>query len=150
MMRCRPAIGRPVNVAARLEGINKLFGTTICISDSICDQVQAAVLARPLKRVKVKGRQTEFIIYELLALRASDDPELRVRDRDEQLSAVTWKASQLMEAGDFPAAEHAYRTILESFPGDSVAKLMLKECVESSPVVPSNSPSEVGGSTCLP
>src|SRR6202790_3435675 len=92
------ALGDGVNVAARLEGINKLFGTTICISDSIYDQVQAAVLARPLKRVKVKGRQTEFMIYELLALRASDDPELRVRDRDEQLSAVTWKASQLTEA----------------------------------------------------
>jgi hypothetical protein len=80
------------------------------------------------------------MIYELLALRASDDPELRVRDRDEQLSAVTWKASQLTEASDFPAAARGYRTILESFPGDSVPKLMLKECVESPPVVPSNSP----------
>jgi hypothetical protein len=27
------------------------------------------------------GRKTEFMIYELLALRATDDPELRVRDR---------------------------------------------------------------------
>ena len=57
-----------MNVAARLEGINKLFGTTICISDSIYDQVRAEILARPLKRVQVKGRKTEFMIYELLAL----------------------------------------------------------------------------------
>ena len=83
-----------MNVAARLEGINKQFGTTICISDSIYDQVRAEILARPLKRVQVKGRKTEFMIYELLALRASDDPELRVRDRDEQLCAMTWQASQ--------------------------------------------------------
>ena len=34
------ALGDGVNVAARLEGINKLFGTTICISDSIYDQAQ--------------------------------------------------------------------------------------------------------------
>jgi class 3 adenylate cyclase len=121
------ALGDGVNVAARLEGINKLFGTTICISDSIYDQVRAKILARPLKRVQVKGRQIEFMIYELLALRTSDDPELRVRDRDEQLSTMTWKASQLIEAGDFPAAEHAYRAILESFPGDPVAKLMLRD-----------------------
>ena len=35
------ALGDGVNVAARLEGINKLFGTTICISDSIYEQVHA-------------------------------------------------------------------------------------------------------------
>ena len=141
------ALGDGVNVAARLEGINKLFGTTICISDSIYDQVQTEILVRPLKRVQVKGRKTEFMIYELLALRASDDPELRIRDRDEQLSAMTWKASQLMEADDLPAAESAYRAILECFPGDSVAKLMLKECSKTAPIVPSTSTSKVDGTT---
>ncbi|HEX7563759.1 MAG TPA: adenylate/guanylate cyclase domain-containing protein, partial [Bradyrhizobium sp.] len=140
------ALGDGVNVAARLEGINKLFGTTICISDSIYDQVRSEILVRPLKRVQVKGRKTEFMIYELLALRASDDPELRIRDQDEQLSAMTWKASQLMQSGDFLAAERAYRSILESFPGDPVARLLLKECVKCPPVVPSNSTSEVSGS----
>jgi class 3 adenylate cyclase len=48
------ALGDGVNVAARLEGINKQFGTTIRISDGIYDQVQADILARPLKRVQVK------------------------------------------------------------------------------------------------
>jgi class 3 adenylate cyclase/ABC-type nitrate/sulfonate/bicarbonate transport system substrate-binding protein len=124
------ALGDGVNVAARLEGINKLFGTTICISDSIYDQVQADILARPLKRVQVKGRKTKFMIYELLALRASDDPELRVRNRDEQLSAMTWHAAQKFEAGDFPAAERAYRDILKNFPEDSLAMFMIAECME--------------------
>jgi hypothetical protein len=122
------ALGDGVNVAARLEGINKLFGTAICISDSIYDQAQSDVLARPLKRVQVKGRKTEFMIYELLAFRASDDPELRVRGRDEQLNAMTWEASQQMEAGDFAAAERSYRVLLEEFPRDPVAKVMQEEC----------------------
>ncbi|HXL12809.1 MAG TPA: ABC transporter substrate-binding protein [Bradyrhizobium sp.] len=124
------ALGDGVNVAARLEGVNKLFGTTICISDSIYDHVHADILARPLKRVQAKGRKTEFMIYELLALRASDDPELRVCDRDEQLSAMTYHASQKFEASDFAAAERAYRAILDTHPGDPVAKFMLKECEE--------------------
>jgi class 3 adenylate cyclase/ABC-type nitrate/sulfonate/bicarbonate transport system substrate-binding protein len=124
------ALGDGVNVAARLEGINKLFGTTICISDSIYDQVQADILARPLKRVQVKGRKVEFMIYELLALRASDDPELRVRNRDEQLSATTWHAAKMFEAGDFSAAERAYRDILKSFPEDHLAMFMIAECME--------------------
>jgi class 3 adenylate cyclase/ABC-type nitrate/sulfonate/bicarbonate transport system substrate-binding protein len=124
------ALGDGVNVAARLEGINKLFGTTICISDSIYDKVKAEIVARPLKRVQVKGRKTEFMIYELLALRATDDPELTARDRDEQLSAMTHQASQEFEAGDFAAAERAYRDILKRFPEDSLAKFMLIECVD--------------------
>jgi hypothetical protein len=92
-------------------------------------------LVRPLKRVQVKGRKTEFM--KLLALRASDDPELRIRDGDEQLSEMTWKASQLMQSGELSAAERAYLAILQTFPGDPVAKLMLKECAEAVSVVPS-------------
>jgi hypothetical protein len=78
----------------------------------------------------VKGRKTEFMIYELLALRTSNDPDLRVRDRDEQLSAMTWQASQEFEAGDFAAAERAYGAILDGFPAEPVAGFMLKECEE--------------------
>lgn len=124
------ALGDGVNVAARLEGMNKLFGTTICISDSIYDQLRTEILTRPLKRVQVKGRKTEFMIYELLAFRSSDDPELRMRGRDEELSAMTWHASQEFEAGDFSAAERAYRALLESFPDDSLARFMVGECAE--------------------
>ena len=127
------ALGDGVNVAARLEGINKLFGTTICISDSIYDEAKADLLARPLKRVQVKGRKTSFMIYELLALRTSDDPELGVRDRDEQLSAMTWHASQKFETGELPAAECAYRDILKDFPEDTLARFMLAECTGKQP-----------------
>jgi hypothetical protein len=70
------------------------------------------------------------MIYELLAIRSSDDPELTVRDRDEQLSARTWQASRQFEGGDFAAAERAYRAILDEFPDDPVARFMLKECAE--------------------
>lgn len=126
------ALGDGVNVAARLEGINKLFGTTICISDSVYDQAKADIVARPIKRVQVKGRRTEFMIYELLALRTSNDPELRVRGWDEKLSAMTWKASQKFEAGELPAAESVYHEILKEFPRDSLAKFMIAECRQRS------------------
>ena len=120
------ALGDGVNVAARLEGINKHFGTTICISDSIYDEVRAEILVRPLKRVQVKGRKTEFMTYELLALRDSDDQELGIRDRDEQLSAMTWKALNYFEQGEFSAAAKVYREILQAFPNDPVAEAMLR------------------------
>jgi hypothetical protein len=131
------ALGDGVNVAARLEGINKLFGTTICISDSIYDQAKADIVARPMKRVQVKGRKTEFMVYELLALRTNDDPEVGVRDRDEPLSAMTWQASQKFEAGDLPAAERAYRDILKEFPEDPLRDSCSRNARESNdPILP--------------
>ena len=81
---------------------------------------------RPLKRVQVKGRKTEFMIYELLALRASDDPELRIRDGGERLSAMTWKASSYFEQGAFDEAARGYREILQTFSNDPVSEAMLR------------------------
>ena len=51
------ALGDGVNVAARLEGINKQFGTTICISDSIYDQVHAEILVQTVEAGSGEGPQ---------------------------------------------------------------------------------------------
>jgi adenylate cyclase len=50
-------MGDSVSVAARLEGMNKTFGTTICISDSVFDAVPSEIVARPLRRVQGQGTQ---------------------------------------------------------------------------------------------
>ena len=119
-------MGDGVNVAARLEGINKTFGTTICISDSVFEAVEADILARPLRKVQVKGRKHEFMIYELLGMRGSSDPELKIREQDAKLSEMTWEASRSYESGDFIEAMRRYKAILEVFPDDPVSKFMLK------------------------
>ena len=62
------ALGDGVNVASRLEGINKEFGSTICISDTVYEHVKDRVITKPLKPVSVKGRKGEFMVYELLGL----------------------------------------------------------------------------------
>jgi adenylate cyclase len=43
-----------VNIASRIEGLNKQFGTSICISDSVYERVADRVVARPLQRPSVK------------------------------------------------------------------------------------------------
>ncbi len=130
------ALGDGVNVAARLEGVNKLFGTIICISDSIYDQVHAEILARPIKRIQVKGRKTKFMIYELLALRDTQDPELCMRNDDAERSEMTWRASREFEAGNIAAAERAYGDILGKFPADPLASIMFQECKTIASVAP--------------
>jgi adenylate cyclase len=82
-------MGDGVNVAARLEGINKNFGTTICISDSVVEAVRSDIVVRPITRVQVKGRRHEFMIYELLGIKTSDDPELAPPEGSKKLSGTT-------------------------------------------------------------
>ena len=91
-------MGDGVNVAARLEGVNKTFGTTICISDSVVEAVEPDIVARPIRKVQVKGRKREFMIYELLGIRASDDPELKPSDDATRLCELTREASSLFRA----------------------------------------------------
>jgi adenylate cyclase len=119
-------MGDGVNVAARLEGMNKTFGTTICISDSVFDAVASEIAARPLRRVQVKGRKQEFMIYELLGVTGGGDSEIEVRSADQRLSQLTWDASAHFEKGDLKEAARRYQKILDEFPGDPVAKSMLE------------------------
>jgi class 3 adenylate cyclase len=71
-------MGDGVNVASRIEGLNKQFGTSICISENVYDQVSDLIVARALGRVSVKGRNTEIMVYELLGIAGSNDPDLAV------------------------------------------------------------------------
>lgn len=92
-------MGDGVNIASWLEGMNKTFGTTICIRDSVFDVVAPEIVARPLRRVHVKGRKQEFMVYELLGMAKSEDPEIAIRPQDKRLSELTWLASKPFENG---------------------------------------------------
>jgi adenylate cyclase len=124
------AMGDGVNVAARLEGMNKEFGTTICVSDSVCEAVGAGILVRPLRTVAVKGRKHKFMIYQLLGFVDTDDPELAVRGDEVTLAAMTREASTFFERGDFAEAARRYRKLLDIFPDDLVANSLLAACAQ--------------------
>lgn len=80
------ALGDGVNIASRLEGSNKQFNTSICISDVLYNEVADAVEVRSLGLVSVKGRTGEFALYELLGIRGSTDPELMARSSTARVS----------------------------------------------------------------
>lgn len=127
-------MGDGVNVAARLEGINKTFGTTICISDSVFEAVERDIIARPIRKVQVKGRRREFMIYELLGIKLSDDPELNASERIAALCDRTREASICFEQGEFDQAALRYEDILRDFPDDPVAKSLLAACSAKAPI----------------
>jgi class 3 adenylate cyclase len=61
------AMGDNVNLASRLEGLNKYYGTRIIISESTYAQVSTEFEARMLDVVAVKGKTKGIAIYELVA-----------------------------------------------------------------------------------
>ncbi len=60
------ALGDGVNLASRLEGLNKQYGTTILVSESVYAVAKGAFAFRRLDRVAVKGRSAGILVYELL------------------------------------------------------------------------------------
>ncbi len=61
-------IGDSVNLASRLEAINKLYGTDIIIGEATCRAAGHAIVVRELDRVAVYGRVGSTAIFELLAM----------------------------------------------------------------------------------
>lgn len=60
------AMGDTINVASRLEGLNKEFGTSILASSAIHDAVADRFEFRPLGLVQVKGRAEKVDLWELV------------------------------------------------------------------------------------
>jgi adenylate cyclase len=63
------AIGDAVNLAARLEGLNKAFGTLALASGDTISRTDGRFIVRPLGRARVVGRDEPVEVYEVLGER---------------------------------------------------------------------------------
>ncbi|MBI5178514.1 MAG: adenylate/guanylate cyclase domain-containing protein [Nitrospinae bacterium] len=68
-------MGDEVNLAARLEGINKQYGTAIIVSESTCLALNGRFEVRELDVIRVVGRKTPVKIFELLDFAGKLKPE---------------------------------------------------------------------------
>ena len=126
-------MGDGVNVASRLEGINKIFQTTICISDSVYNAVADRIIARPIQFASVKGRESKVMVYELIGIRDTTDPELSADSNAIRLSAMTTRAMAALTAGHRAEARAKYQDILAEAPTDPVARIMFDDLVDAAP-----------------
>jgi adenylate cyclase len=115
-------LGDCVNLASRLEGANKAYGTTILIGEATAALVGDDVLTRPVDFLRVKGKSTPVRTYELLALAGSASPGQR-----EQARAHT-HAHALYQAQKFQDALESYQIILARDAGDHLAAVYRDRC----------------------
>ena len=106
------AIGDAVNLAARLEGLNKVFGTRAVASAAALEATDGRFLVRPLGRVRVVGRAEPVAVFELLALREEAEPRQVDLARDFTAALDLWGAGRLDDA------EHAFRRVLADWRDD--------------------------------
>lgn len=83
-------LGDAVNLASRLEGVNKYYSTSIIVGESTYEAVKTKFCFRPLDVVAVKGKTRGVKIYQLLAgppeepVIAPTPDDLRMRDITER------------------------------------------------------------------
>jgi len=70
-------MGDSVNLASRLEGANKQYGTHLMISETTYQSVREAVEARKLDVIQVVGKAEPVTVYELLARKGEMDPTMK-------------------------------------------------------------------------
>lgn len=103
-----------VNLASRLEGANKYFGTVIMASEMTVNQSRSAYIWRELDMVKVQGRDEPIRVYEPLAEKNRETQEQGIRAAIYAKGLACWrardfaKAAELFEsaAGDDPPCRY--------------------------------------------
>jgi adenylate cyclase len=116
-------IGDAVNVASRLEGANKEYGTSIIIGEETRRLAGDRIHARELDRLMVYGRSGGLAIYELLDVAEGNaEPPL--------WAALYEKGLAAYRAQDFAGAMALFRQVLTEREQDQPARIMLARCGE--------------------
>jgi adenylate cyclase len=118
-------IGDTVNLASRLEGVNKYYGTSLMVSETTVDEkVLDEFLLREMDLIRVKGKKQPIKIYEVFCKR-SDVSE-------EKLKAVqTFESGlKLYREQQWNDAVTMFRTVLKIQENDSASTMYIGRCEE--------------------
>jgi len=114
-------MGDTVNLASRLEGLNKVYGTRILLGEATAAQVKDRMILRPLDFVAVKGKARANMVHELLGEPSSANGHVaRAADLHRQ-------ALELYRGRSFEQAAARFDEVAAALGGDDAASRILAE-----------------------
>lgn len=116
-------MGDNVNLASRLEGVNRIYGTQIIVSRATYEAVADKFWFRPLDIVAVKGKREGTIIYELM-MRIGQEDSARIA----KLCIEFARGFETYLARDWEGALQIFQNLSREFPGDLPTDLYLDRC----------------------
>jgi adenylate cyclase len=116
-------MGDNVNLASRLEGINKQYHTRIVISEATYRQVQERFVCRELDKIRVKGKHQPVNIYELLDVIAE-------KSKYESFLSQFDRAAAAYRAQDWRGAAGKFGELLATHPDDGPTQVFLQRAME--------------------
>ncbi len=118
------AIGDSVNIASRLEGINKAYQTSITISQTVKESLDASFVTRPLDIVAVKGKKQKLEIYELVGMQK--EVEVAPTPAEIELCRAFTEAYNAFYAGKMEEAKKLFLQIQQRYPADAPTRIYLE------------------------
>ena len=117
-------MGDTVNIAARLEGVNKIYGTYTLIGETTCRAAGDSVMAREIDLINVVGKKEPVAIYQL-----SGYPK---DNNDRMIETVDYYARGLCayRNQDWEKAVNFFKKALKITPDDGPCRTMLLRCDE--------------------
>ena len=115
-------MGNAVNLASRLEGVNKQYGTWVMMGEATHDQGGGDFFVRKLDRVRVVGIEKAVRLYELIEEKGAVDPIAA------QAVEVFHQGLTEFEAKKWETAAATFRRVLEILPTDATSEIYLKRC----------------------
>lgn len=115
-------LGDDVNLASRLEGANKEYGSNIMISDSTYQLVKEKVLVRELDIIRVKGKTEPTRVYELISLTGDQKASAAIEQMHEYFQGL-----ELYRNKSFEPAHDYFKRCAEKL-GDYPSRVYLNRC----------------------
>ncbi|MCK4569283.1 MAG: adenylate/guanylate cyclase domain-containing protein [Bacteroidales bacterium] len=118
-------ISDAVNLASRLEGLTKLYGSAIIITEETLVKISDPTNYnyRFLDIVKVKGKQEAVYIFEIIDADPEDIKELKAETKD-----LFTTAMQAYKNKEFTQALDAFKQVVDANPSDKAAIQYILRC----------------------
>lgn len=115
-------MGHNANLASRLEGANKEYGTWILAGESTMRSAGGEFVFRPLDRVRVAGIESPVRLCELVGFLQDETPSRR------EALEIFAEAMVRYDAGDFAEAQARFAAVLKIYPDDGPARAFERRC----------------------